>query len=106
MNTTVTNNVTNNVNLSPFKNILDWISRGGPNIWGNKPMLFLSTSPGARGAQTVLEIALGKLGRMTEGKIEHFSLPEFDKNFDVEITNTELKAAFTEKLNAFITNLA
>jgi hypothetical protein len=43
---------------------------------------------------------------MTEGKIEHFSLPEFDKNFDVEITNTELKAAFTEKLNAFITNLA
>jgi len=89
-----------------FKNILDWISRGGPNIWGNKPMLFLSTSPGARGAQTVLEIALGKLGRMTEGKIEHFSLPEFDKNFDVEITNTELKAAFTEKLNTFITNLA
>ncbi len=89
-----------------FKNILDWISRGGPNIWGNKPMFFLSTSPGARGAQTVLEIALGKLGRMTEAEIEHFSLPEFDKNFDNGITDEDLKAAFEEKLTAFIAKLS
>jgi|AntAceMinimDraft_4_1070372.scaffolds.fasta_scaffold277530_2 hypothetical protein len=29
MNTTVTNNVTNNVNLSPFKNILDYLQDKG-----------------------------------------------------------------------------
>lgn len=88
-----------------FKNIFDWISRGGPNIWGNKPMFFLSTSPGARGGQSVLEIAVGKIGRMTSGTIEHFSLPEFDKNFDNGITDAELLAAFNEKVIAFVSKL-
>ncbi|MFT6166637.1 MAG: NAD(P)H-dependent FMN reductase [Vicingaceae bacterium] len=89
-----------------FKNIFDWISRGGPNIWGNKPMFLLSTSPGARGGQSVLEIAVGKISRMNTNDIHQFSLPEFEKNFDNEITNNDLKAAFTEKLNAFTSKLA
>ena len=89
-----------------FKNIFDWISRGGPNIWGNKPMFLLSTSPGARGGQSVLEIAVGKISRMNTNDIHQFSLPEFENNFDNGITNNDLKAAFTEKLNAFTSNLA
>ena len=88
-----------------FKNIFDWISRGGPNIWGNKTMFLLSTSPGVRGGQSALDIAVGKIGRMTKGEVEHFSLPEFEKNFDNGIIDKDLKAAFTEKLNAFIANL-
>ena len=88
-----------------FKNIFDWISRGGPNIWGNKPMLLLSASPGPRGAKTVLEIAVGKIGRMTEGDIQSFSLPEFDKNFDNGITDETLLSEFKQTLNAFIKRL-
>jgi chromate reductase len=41
-----------------LKNIMDWISRLEKGIWGFKPMLILATSPGGRGAKTVLEIAL------------------------------------------------
>lgn len=90
-----------------FKNIFDWISRGGPNIWGNKPMFLLSTSPGPRGGATVLEIAVGKLSRMNTSAIVEFSLPEFEKNFDATngIAESDLKSAFETKLNQFVSNI-
>jgi chromate reductase len=41
-----------------FKNLMDWTSRiKDRKTWGNKAMLLLSTSPGARGGATVLEAA-------------------------------------------------
>ena len=90
-----------------FKNIFDWISRGGPNIWGNKPMFLLATSPGDRGASTVLEIASAKLKRMTTNKVVHFSLPSFADNFNETdgISNPELRSKFDSVLNEFILNL-
>jgi len=91
-----------------FKNIFDWISRGGPNIWGNKPMFLLSTSPGPRGGQTVLEIAVGKLSRMNTNEIQQFSLPDFEKNFSSEsgITDDTLRQEFEGKLDAFVSLLS
>ena len=88
-----------------FKNIFDWISRGGPNIWGNKPMFLLSTSPGGMGGKTVLEIAVGKISRMNENEIVHFSLPNFDENFDNQITDSKLNEEFNLKLSEFTSNL-
>ena len=88
-----------------FKNIFDWISRGGPNLWGNKPMLLLSTSPGGMGGKTVLEIAVGKISRMNENEIVHFSLPNFEENFDNGITNSNLNEEFNLKLSEFTSNL-
>ncbi|MCI5059242.1 MAG: NAD(P)H-dependent oxidoreductase [Flavobacteriales bacterium] len=38
-----------------FKSLLDWLSRMGGKIFQEKPVLFLGTSPGGRGAASVLK---------------------------------------------------
>ena len=40
-----------------FKNLFDWCSRIGRDVWQNKPMVLLSTSPGPGGAARALGIA-------------------------------------------------
>lgn len=86
-----------------FKNIFDWISRIDKNVWTNKPMFLLATSPGERGGRTVLEIAVNKFRFMNKNTITHFSLPSFRVNFSEEngIENPELKQAFEEQLKVF-----
>jgi NAD(P)H-dependent FMN reductase len=86
-----------------FKNIFDWISRIEGSTWGDKPMLLLGTSPGGRGASSVLEIAAKRFpfnGGFVKGT---FSLPFFNKNFDQEIgiTDAEKKEELKEKVLAF-----
>ncbi len=84
-----------------FKNIFDWMSRIDNNLWSNKPMLLMATSPGGRGGLSVLEIAKGKFPRMSANIISTFSLPFFHKNFsdgkiiDIEFNN-QLKQAVSE----------
>jgi chromate reductase len=76
-----------------FKNLLDWTSRiEGRKTFGEKPMLLMATSPGARGGSSVLEIAK-KLFPYQGALIKNtFSLPSFYQNFEDEkgITNNEL----------------
>lgn len=87
-----------------FKNIFDWISRIDGNVWGNKPMLLLATSPGPRGGSTVLNIALDKFKFMNTNVLIGFSLPSFNDNFseDEGIINTELRTAFELQLKQFV----
>src|SRR5207342_3619944 len=48
----------NNGNYSTaFKNIFDWASRQNKEVFQQKNMLLMATSPGGRGGATVLEIA-------------------------------------------------
>ncbi len=86
-----------------FKNIFDWISRIDGNVWGNKPMLLMATSPGPRGGTTVLNIALDKFKYMNTNALIGFSLPSFNDNFSEEIgiTNNELKTKFEIQLKQF-----
>jgi hypothetical protein len=56
-------------------------------------MFLLATSPGARGGESVLEAALSRFPRHAAEIIEHFSLPNFEANFDPE------KGILDEKLN-------
>ena len=86
-----------------FKNIFDWISRIEKDVWHNKPMLLLSTSPGGRGGQTALEIAVNKFKFMNSNTIASFSLPSFGQNFDANagITDNALAATFKEQLTTF-----
>jgi len=86
-----------------FKNIFDWISRIENDVWCQKPMFLLATSPGGRGAKTVLEIAVNKFKRMNDNTIVHFSLPSFQQNFDKEkgITDADLLADFQKTLQGF-----
>ncbi|CAI8271222.1 MAG: Uncharacterised protein [Bacteroidota bacterium] len=69
-------------------------------------MFLLSTSTGARGAITVLELAHLRLSR-DNPNIPTFSLPSFNETFDNNegITNTELRAGFDEALSAFNSQL-
>ena len=84
-----------------FKNVMDWISRIEKDTWANKPMLLLATSPGARGGNSVLEIATKKFRFMNSNKIEAFSLPSFHQNFDdlKGITNNELLCDLEDRIN-------
>ena len=86
-----------------FKNIFDWVTRIDQDVWMNKPMLLLSTSPGGRGGKTVLDIAVNKFKFMNKNTMVHFSLPGFYNNFseDEGIKDDELGAAFEETLQAF-----
>jgi NAD(P)H-dependent FMN reductase len=90
-----------------FKNVLDWISRIKGPVWEDKPMLLLATSPGKRGAKTVLDIAVNKFSFMNSNTIVHFSLPSFKDNFSKEIgiTDFSLKQAFDKQLDAFVNSL-
>ena len=86
----------NNGNFSAaFKNIFDWCTRIQKEVFQNKPMLLLATSPGGRGGITVLELAKGAFPRFGAEVKGSFSLPNFDDNFDTEkgqISNLEMDA--------------
>ncbi|MFT6040804.1 MAG: chromate reductase [Gammaproteobacteria bacterium] len=85
-----------------FKNLYDWCSRKQPEVWGDKRMLLMATSPGARGGATVLATAKATFPRMGADLRAVFSLPGFYDNFSVEEGITEpdlasqLKAAVAQ----------
>ncbi len=76
-----------------YKNLFDWSSRINPKVFQNKPMVFLSTSPGASGAASVLASANASAS-FFDGEVKaSLSIPSFYENFDLEsgsIKNSEL----------------
>ncbi|TDO72838.1 NAD(P)H-dependent FMN reductase [Flavobacterium chryseum] len=94
----------NNSNYSTaFKNIFDWSSRITKEVFQQKPMLLLATSPGARGGASVLEIANNALPRYGAQIKATFSLPVFNANFDLEknqISNPELDKELKDIIKA------
>lgn len=84
----------NNNNYSAaFKNLFDWCSRIVKDVFQQKPMLLMATSPGSRGGASVLEIGRNALPRYGADIKATFSLPAFNANFDLEqnkISNAEL----------------
>lgn len=97
-----------NGNYAPvFKNTQDWLSRIDRNIWGNKPVFLLATSPGRMGALSSLNIAKASFPHMGAKIISTFSLPEFYSNFSNEngINERELEESFSKELSKFIRSL-
>lgn len=85
-----------------FKNIFDWCSRIDMNIFANKPMLLMSTSPGGFGGGNVMNLAKTFFPKCGANIIETFSLPSFHQNFlKADIVNEELKKEHTTKIAAF-----
>ncbi len=87
---------------SAFKNLYDWASRSEQKVWANKPMLLLSTSPGARGGATVIETAKATFSRMGADIQMSFSLPSFHTNFDSQqgVTHTNLAKELKQAIAA------
>lgn len=76
-----------------FKNTFDWLSRIEGKVWRDKPMLLLATSPGARGGQTVLGLALGWFPYQGGVIVGSMSVPSFYDNFkDGALVNKDLKS--------------
>ncbi|NNC95582.1 MAG: NAD(P)H-dependent oxidoreductase [Chitinophagales bacterium] len=92
----------NGAYTAAFKNIMDWASRIGKDLWDHKPMLLMATAPGLRGGQTILEIAAAKFVFMGGNIIGTFSLPKFHENFSDEFgiqipeLDEELRLKITE----------
>lgn len=80
-----------------FKNTFDWLSRIEGKVWRNKPMLLLSTSPGARGGQSVMELALSRFPYNGGNILDSMTFPSFFDNFkNGEVMNADLKERLIE----------
>ncbi|WP_394746867.1 NADPH-dependent FMN reductase [Spongiimicrobium salis] len=85
-----------------FKNMLDWLSRVNMEIWRNKPMLLMATSPGGRGGATVLQAASAYFPFMGAKIIETYSLPSFYDHFkEGEVVEGNFKNALEAKVATF-----
>ena len=90
-----------------FKNLFDWTSRLKMKLFEHKNILLLATSPGPRGAISVLEAAKNRFPIHGGTIIASFSLPNFDSNFDRQrgIINTALKQEFDAMIELAKTKL-
>jgi NAD(P)H-dependent FMN reductase len=86
-----------------FKNVFDWCSRIDMNIFGSKPMLLMSTSPGGFGGGNVMNAAKGFFPKCAANVIETFSLPSFQQNFAAgAIANEVLREEHAAKVKTFL----
>ncbi|RMF27293.1 MAG: NADPH-dependent oxidoreductase [Bacteroidetes bacterium] len=87
-----------------FKNLIDWASRLPGSLWQDKPLLLLATSPGKRGARSVLEQAATRFPHMGGRVVARFSLPSFEQNFHPEtgIAEPGLRQDFEAALSEFV----
>ncbi len=84
-----------------LKNTLDWISRTEGKIFQDKPVLLMSTSPGGRGGQSVLDHLSGVLPYWGAKLIGPFSLPSHQTN----LVDGEMTHDFQEVLESHLTEL-
>ncbi len=74
-----------------FKNTIDWLSRHEKKVFDDKPVLFLSTSPGARGARSALEHLTNIMPYRGATVVGSYSLGSFnDKFVDGQLESTSL----------------
>lgn len=87
-----------------YKNLFDWASRINRAMFGDKPAVYLATSPG--GAKSVLAAATASAPFFGGNVKASVSVPSFYDNFDLEqdaVTNPEIVAelkAAVAKLSA------
>jgi chromate reductase len=67
-----------------YKNLFDWTSRIGTDVFQQKPVVFLSTSPGPGGAANVLAAAVKSAPHFAANITASVSVPRFHDNFDRE----------------------
>ncbi|MDH5447152.1 MAG: NAD(P)H-dependent oxidoreductase [Gammaproteobacteria bacterium] len=85
-----------------YKNIFDWASRIHQQVFQNKPMVLLATSPGPGGAATVLTTATTSAPYFAGDVKASLSVPSFYDNFDMEqgrISNDAINQQLIEAVN-------
>lgn len=86
-----------------YKNLFDWATRIDREVFKNKPAVYLSTSPGPGGAQSVLAAATGSAPFFAGNVKASLSVPNFYDVFDLdagqvkdEAVNAQLKEAIAK----------
>ncbi|WP_127558557.1 NADPH-dependent FMN reductase [Saccharospirillum alexandrii] len=85
-----------------YKNLFDWASRKNREVYQGKPIIMLSTSPGASGARSVLSLAVESAHFFAGKVMASLSVPDFFKNFDRDegvLTNPEMVAQLEDALS-------
>ncbi|CZF82229.1 NADPH-dependent FMN reductase [Grimontia celer] len=88
---------------SAYKNIFDWASRIDMKVYQDKPVVYLATSPGPRGAAFVLDFAKNTAPFFGVDLKGTLSIPSFFDNFDMEkqeLRNPELLEALKTTVSA------
>lgn len=94
----------NGTYTAAYKNLFDWASRIEQKFFQNKPMIFLSTSPGPGGAKSVLNTAVTSAPFFGANLQASLSIPSFYDNFDLaknELINVGLKSELIELINNY-----
>lgn len=92
----------NRTYTAAFKNIFDWCTRVDLNVFHNRPMLLMSTSPGGFGGGNVMEAAKAYFPKAGAIIVTTFSLPKFNDHFkEGTIIDTNLNNEFLNALQAF-----
>lgn len=87
-----------------YKNIFDWCSRLDRQMYQNKLMLVMSTSPGSRGGQMVLQTAIETLPYFGGQVVSSFKLASFSDHFNTEknvISSAKHAAEMRKCVHAF-----
>ncbi|SEL48632.1 NAD(P)H-dependent FMN reductase [Colwellia chukchiensis] len=85
-----------------YKNLFDWTSRINQQVFQNKPLLLLATSPGPGGAKSVLASATDSAFYFAGEVIASISIPNFFDNFDTNskrLINDEYQQQIIAALN-------
>ncbi len=96
----------NGLHTSAFKNLWDWLSRipmeKPMNIWGDKPMFLLSTSPSRRPMSNVLKVSKELFPHFGANIIADFHLPSFNHYFkNNQIVETKYQEQFHKQKESF-----
>jgi NAD(P)H-dependent FMN reductase len=95
----------NGAYTAAYKNVFDWCSRINTKVFQNKPMVLLSTSPGARGGASVLAAATAAVPRFGGRVLASLSVPSFNDNFDVaagQLKTESLDRQLREAINLLV----
>ncbi len=76
-----------------FLNIIDWLSRIDRSIFGNKPTLVMSTSPGPRAGISALKILENTLPRFGADVVGTYAFPSFNDNLKDSVIHNEEELA-------------
>ncbi len=82
-----------------YKNLFDWATRIDREVYQNKPAVYLATSPGPGGAQSVLAAAQGSASYFGGNVKAAVSVPNFYDVFDMEngtVTNSDVEKQLKE----------
>jgi len=85
-----------------FKNIIDWLSRRSKNVFGNKPMLLMSASPGKKGGVNNRKFLEHLLPHLGANITTTFSISSFYQNMQNGKVDDELQEELGKELTTFL----